>query len=284
MTPLFLPAIDLEDPRSLLKDGACVQDRVPENTDRLLALFRDGGVRATFFVAGEVARRHPALVARIAAGGHEIASHGWRHRPLDRLSPSDFEAEVRLSREALQRACAGPVQGFRAPWFSLTARTAWAHAVLSRAGFAYSSSVLPARNPLYGWPKFGNACRRVAGGLWEVPVTVGPWAGAGVPFGGGVYFRLLPLGLIRRLARRAGRATPVAGYLHPYDIDEGQERFRHAGLAGGRLFHWFLYHGRARALDKYRRFLSQVRTMTYGDFVRERLESGGPQTQPCQRS
>ena len=194
----ILLRIDLEDVRDWVKDGHRYREAVPDNTRRYLDTFAAWGVRATFFVVGEVARRYPWLIAEIAAAGHEIACHGNRHLQLDKLSPPQFRADLRENLRALQDAGATAIHGFRAPTFSLTQKTAWAHEVLAELGFTYSSSVLPARNPLYGWPDFGSKAKEVSKGFWELPVTIHTFPGLSTPVAGGVYFRVLPFLLTKK--------------------------------------------------------------------------------------
>src|SRR3954454_6893631 len=117
--------------------------RVERNTDAVLALFDEAGVKATFFTLGWVAARHPALIRRIAEAGHEIASHGWDHKRVFTLSPEAFRADLRRTRQAIEDACGKTVTGYRAPSFSIDARTPWAHVTLAEEGYAYSSSVAP---------------------------------------------------------------------------------------------------------------------------------------------
>jgi hypothetical protein len=151
----------------------------------------------------------------------------------------------------LEYAGAHGIEGFRAPTYSLTARTAWAHEVLAELGFTYSSSVLPASNPLYGWPEFGKEARRMAGGLWELPVTLHTIPGLPVPIAGGVYFRVLPFILTRWAIRRSlASGRPVVTYFHPYDIDIRQERFMHPDLGEKKYLNMLMYIGRAKVLNR----------------------------------
>lgn len=238
----YLFSVDVEDVRLRMPDGARYAARVPEMTGRYLDFLRRHGARGTFFVVGDVARAHPELVRRIAGEGHEIACHSDRHVPLDRQDPAAFRDDVGRALDALRAAGADGVRGYRAPGFSLTERTRWAYAVLAELGFTYSSSVLPARSPLHGWPGFGAEPRRVDGVL-ELPITL--LRAPRVPDGGGVYFRVLPRPLLRRALRarqRAGRA--VLGYLHPYDADTAQERFAHPGFSRWSVMNALMYANR----------------------------------------
>lgn len=251
MSSLLL-SVDLEDVRDWVKDGAGYRDGVAENTRNYLAQFKRWGVRATFFVVGEVARRYPWLIGEIVDAGHELACHGDVHLQLDKLTPEEFRADMQGNLAALENAGGkGSIFGFRAPTFSLTARTAWAHGVLADLGFTYSSSVLPAANPLYGWPEFGRDARKMAGGLWELPVTLHTIPGLPVPIAGGVYFRVLPFFLTEwAIGKSIGQGQPVVTYFHPYDIDTKQERFMHPDLGDKKHLNMLMYIGRAKVLQR----------------------------------
>src|SRR3982751_6161876 len=147
--------------------------RVELNTDRVLALFNEAGVKATFFTLGWVAARHPQLIRRIAEAGHEVASHGWDHRRVFTMSEAEFRLDLDQARSAIEDAAGRPLTGYRAPSFSIDARTPWAHPVLAEAGYAYSSSVAPLAHDHYGWPEAPRFAYRPLPGsdLIELPVT-----------------------------------------------------------------------------------------------------------------
>lgn len=224
----FLFSVDVEDPRLDLADGERLPARVPALIDSYLDFLRRHEAKGTFFVVGEVARRHPEVVARIAAEGHEIGCHSDSHVPLDRLGQAAFGDDLQRNLEALRAAGASAIQGYRAPCFSITAETGWAYEKLAEHGFSYSSSVLPARSPLYGNPAFGAGPRLIEG-VVELPVTLLPFRILQVPIGG-LYFRVLPRPILRRaLAARRRQGQAVASYHHPYDIDTKQS-FTHSGF------------------------------------------------------
>jgi polysaccharide deacetylase family protein (PEP-CTERM system associated) len=214
-------------------DWAGLERRVEANTDRILGLFAAAGVSATFFTLGWVAERHPALVRRIVAGGHELASHGYWHRLAHEQTPADFSRDVGDARKLLQDVGGVPVQGYRAPTFSINTRNPWAFDVLAAAGYRYSSSVYPVRHDLYGMPDAPRFPFRPNGGpLVEIPMTTVRLAGRNFPCAGGGYFRLLPYAVFRaalRLSNRAGEA-PGMFYTHPWEIDPGQPRVSAAPL------------------------------------------------------
>ncbi|ABD26768.1 polysaccharide deacetylase [Novosphingobium aromaticivorans DSM 12444] len=202
--------------------------RVERNCQQILALFADAGVKGTFFTLGWIAERYPALMRRIAAAGHEIASHGWDHARVFTLGRESFAADIERARKVLEDTTGQRVTGYRAPSFSIDARTPWAHEVLAEQGYAYSSSVAPIVHDHYGWreaPRF--AFRPVEGAdLIEIPVTTAEVAGRRMAAGGGGFFRLLPYAVsrwaIRQVNEREGR--PAAFYFHPWEIDPDQPR------------------------------------------------------------
>jgi len=208
--------------------------RVERNCDEILRLFSDAGVKGTFFTLGWVAERNPALMRRIAEEGHEVASHGWDHERVFRLGREAFAADINRARKVIEDASGQTVKGYRAPSFSIDARTPWAFEVLAEQGYAYSSSVAPIAHDHYGWreaPRF--AFRPIAEAeLIEIPVTTARFAGRRLAAGGGGFFRVLPYGFSRWAIRQVNRddRRPAVFYFHPWEIDPGQPRVEGAPL------------------------------------------------------
>jgi len=246
----YLFSIDLEDVRTQVKHGMSFKPRVPENVDVYLRFLSDNKSRCTFFVVGDMMRMYPELIQIIAAQGHEIACHSDTHIQLDLLGPEGFRKDIEAWKRTADDLGIDNVKGFRAPTFSLTAQSTWAYPILRDLGFTYSSSVLPAGNPLYGWPGFGSAPKMVDG-IMEIPMNLSAIGPLKVPFGGGVYFRLLPWSVLKQLFLRSKRkGEAVLGYFHPYDVDTEQERFMHPGLGDSRFYNALMYQGRAGVMDK----------------------------------
>lgn len=200
--------------------------RVEANTDRVLAAFAEHGVQGTFFMLGWVAERFPALVRRVAAAGHEVASHGYAHQPAFRQTRAEFADDVTRSKHLLEDICGAPVLGYRAPSFSIVKRNLWAFEELEKAGYLYSSSVNPVRHDIYGYPDAPRFIYTPDGTqLIECPVTTVEMAGSRVPCGGGGYFRLLPYSAFRWALRRVNEeGHPCFFYLHPWEVDPDQPR------------------------------------------------------------
>jgi polysaccharide deacetylase family protein (PEP-CTERM system associated) len=214
--------------------------RVEANTDRLLELLDRRGVRGTFFTLGWVALRFPGLVRRIAAQGHEVASHGQLHRRVTTLTPDEFRADIRESKAALEDASGQPCLGFRAPSFSIIPRTAWALDILIEEGYRYDSSLFPIRRPDYGFPDalpqpFRLSC--ASGTLLELPLATMHLAGFRLPAAGGGYLRQFPYGAIRRaFAQWEARGVSAMFYIHPWEYDPEQPRLRCGALTALRHY------------------------------------------------
>ena len=221
-------------------DWEGLEQRVAANTDAVIDLFAEAGVKATFFTLGWIARRNGPMMRRIAEAGHEVASHGWDHRRVFTMTPDQFRDDLRRTRDLLEDRSGVAVTGYRAPSFSIDKRTPWAHEILAEQGYAYSSSVAPVRHDHYGWPKAPRfAFRPVAGSaLIELPVTTAQIAGRNMATGGG-FFRLLPFAFtdwtVRRVNMREGR--PAIFYFHPWEVDPDQPRVENAPLRS-RLRHY----------------------------------------------
>ncbi|MEO8448390.1 MAG: XrtA system polysaccharide deacetylase [Gemmatimonadota bacterium] len=231
--------------------------RVEASTDRLLDLLARHHASATCFVLGWVAERHPALVKRIAAAGHEIASHGWWHWRLTGLDSERFRAEVRDSKRVLEDICGAPVRGFRAPSFSIVPGGEWAFDVLLEEGYTYDSSIFPIRRPGYGYPGAPRSpyrIKRPGGHLLEFPLATLDVLGVRLPAAGGGYLRQLPLALIQRSARGFESEAPGMFYIHPWEIDPEQPRLPVGALT--RIRH---YRGLKKTLGRLETLFNEFR-------------------------
>jgi polysaccharide deacetylase family protein (PEP-CTERM system associated) len=249
-------------PRS---DWGSMESRVDQNTRRLLDLFDEFSVKATFFVLGWIGEREPALVAEIDRRGHEVASHGYGHRLVYQQSKAAFREDVRKARQILQQASGQAVVGYRAPSYSITNESRWALDVLTEEGYRYDSSIFPIHHDRYGVPgapRHRHVIPCEAGAIVELPPATANVAGVNLPAAGGGYFRLLPYAWTEWAIRRInGRERqPAVFYIHPWELDPEQPRLPARGL--NRFRHY-------RNLDKtemrLRRLLGRVRFGTCGN-------------------
>jgi len=214
--------------------------RVGDNVARILDLFDEAGVKATFFTLGWVAERNRAAMQSIVNRGHELASHGYDHTRVFNLTRNQFSADIAKARSILEDASGTAVTGYRAPSFSIDARNPWAHEVLAEHGYAYSSSVAPVVHDHYGWreaPRF--AFDPVPGSdLVEIPVTTALLGKRRLAAGGGGFFRVLPYSFTRWAIRQVNSDhRPAVFYFHPWEVDPDQPRVSNASVRS-RLRHY----------------------------------------------
>jgi polysaccharide deacetylase family protein (PEP-CTERM system associated) len=206
------------------------ESRVERNTDQLLELMERHGARGTFFVLGEVAALHPAMVRRIAEQGHEVGCHSDRHRDVYQQTPIEFREDVRRAKACIEGVLGEAIVGYRAPNFSIRREQGWAFQILLEEGFRYDSSVYPIVHDRYGVhtaPRFPyEIWRDGASSLIEFPISTTRLFGWNLPIGGGGYFRLAPYGLSRLGIQRVNgdEQQPVMFYLHPWELDPNQPR------------------------------------------------------------
>jgi len=222
--------------------------RVERNTDLVLSVLNDYGVTATFFVLGWVAERCPELVRRIAAEGHEVASHGYLHQLVVLMDRLTYRDDIRSSKSILEELTGAEVIGYRAPSYSITRDTDWAFDELLEAGYRYDSSIFPMKHDFYGipdWPRFAGYAVKTKNGwidsstptekglyIRELPITTLRFAGKNLPIAGGGYFRLLPYALTRWGLKTINRedCQTFVFYLHPWEFDPLQPRMTGSNL------------------------------------------------------
>ncbi|MDW3095268.1 MAG: DUF3473 domain-containing protein [Gammaproteobacteria bacterium] len=227
--------IDVEDyfQVSAFSDNISVQDwpnhrcRVENNMDRILQLFSDNDVKATFFTLGWIAEKYPQVVKNIVSNGHELASHGRNHRRVFDQTPEQFTSDILYTKNLLEDIGGVEIKGYRAASFSIDNRNLWAYDCLSHAGYQYSSSIYPVEHDHYGMPDaprfsfFANDA-----GLVEVPISTVQWMNRLWPSGGGGYFRFFPYAISKRLIRNVNQKERRSAifYLHPWEIDPDQPK------------------------------------------------------------
>jgi polysaccharide deacetylase family protein (PEP-CTERM system associated) len=241
-----------------------LESRVRPNTDRLLQELETRNIKCTFFVLGWVAQNHPALVADIAAAGHEIASHGFRHTLIYTQTPEEFREDLRRATDAIHTAAGVVPTGFRAPGFSIIPENVWAFDIVKEEGFEYDSSVFPAIRSHGGLP--GNEPRPsiLPNGLYEFPVSTTEIGSVRCGYLGGGYLRLIPQALLIRWAKQQlDQGDPLILYLHPRDIDPAQPRMK---LPAHRYVRTYI--GLNGCLSKVSALLDEFSWTSFDDYIR----------------
>jgi polysaccharide deacetylase family protein (PEP-CTERM system associated) len=221
-----------------------IKSRVEGSTEKLLELLAMRDVRATFFVLGWVAERHPALIRNIAQDGHEVASHGYAHELITAQTPKRFREDVRRAKGILEDLTGEPVLGYRAPRYTITPETIWVHPILVEEGYAYDSSLFTILDDRYGLAGANPLCHRLstnAGPLWVIPPSTVTIAGVRMQIGGGEALRFFPYRVSRQLLKNVeATGQPLVVCLHAWELDPDQPRMNGARLS--RLRHYFNLH------------------------------------------
>lgn len=196
---------------------------VERYTEWIVETVGRANVRATFYMLGWVAERHPRLAPMIAAAGHEVGCHSYWHRRVDQLTPEEFREDTARAKDILEQQTGQRVLGYRAPSFSVTPGAEWAFDVLHDLGFAYDASLFPAPRGHGGYPceqkvhDFEGAPSRRP--MRELPMSVMRFGPVKIPFSGGGYMRVLPEWMIRHgFEKFTAAGVPVVVYLHPRDF------------------------------------------------------------------
>lgn len=205
-----------------------LESRVTQNTVRILEILEKNRTKATFFVLGFVAERHPGLILKIQRAGHEIATHGYSHRQVYTMAPEEFRQDLIKAAGILTEITGRRVRGYRAPEWSIRDDCLWALHILSQEGFEYDSSMAPL--PIIGNPRYRKNPFRFDldnGELWEFPPLVASNPLVNLPLGGGWGLRILPYSLIRAAIRKLNRqGHPGLIFIHPREFDPQVPRVR----------------------------------------------------------
>jgi len=228
LEPQLVLSVDVEDwGQSTYDRSRPVTARAERNTHRVLDILAAHRRRATMFVLGLFADAFPAVVRRMAAEGHEIASHGHGHVPIFLQDADAFRQDVRRAKRQLEDLSGQPVAGYRAPDFSIVAKTTWALDVLAEEQYLYDSSIYPIVHGRYGIPEWPAepawVTTRDGGSILEMPIATVDFAGRRWPVAGGGYHRAMPWPLIRSaVASVLAEGRVFVSYCHPYEFDPSE--------------------------------------------------------------
>lgn len=201
------------------------EKRVIQNSLRILDMLSCTNSKATFFVVGEIAEEYPDLIKEIERRGHEIGLHGYTHRQVFTMTPTEFSKDLDKGLSVLRPLCSAPIRGYRAPVFSIGAKSKWALDIIKCKGFMYDSSVSGSNmHPQYGASFSMPHPFELGNGLIEMPVSYTSMMGVKIQFGGGGMFRFLPYCLSAAFARlQMSKGWPLLYYFHPWELDWEQK-------------------------------------------------------------
>lgn len=274
--------IDVEDYWSIFSRDWLGLDSEPsnavvKNTEWFLETLEQFGVKATFFILGEVAVKFPGLVRRIAQAGHEVGSHGISHKQIFKLTKEQFRNEMADSKKLLEDVVSYPVSGYRAPAFSVTPETKWALDVLAQEGFKYDSSAFPISGRRYGWPGFSRDICRIdlpsGRTIIEVPLSIVTILGKTLPAAGGGYIRHFPYTFTKWAINHIQKTRPAIVYMHPYEVDTNVRTFNTKHLSykerkKATRFHKMQQRNRNTVGEKLIKLLTEFEFAPIGEVIR----------------
>jgi polysaccharide deacetylase family protein (PEP-CTERM system associated) len=193
--------------------------RIHIGVEKILTLLQTHNTKATFFTLGKVIDDHPSLILKLIQEGHEIGCHTYSHPALYNITPELFEQEISKCNEAFAKVSTLPFKGFRAPYFSVDARSLWALDILKQHGFIYDSSIYPGDNLRTGIPGYQKQPHILDNGLIEIPMTTIKVTKFDCGLGG-AYFRILPYTYFRKKLQELND-NGINGnfYIHPWELD-----------------------------------------------------------------
>ena len=247
------------------------ESRVMKSTNKILALFEKYEIKATFFTLGYIAEKFPDLVKDIDDRGHEIASHGYAHLDIRKITKEEFENDLKKSIQILEKIIGKKILGFRAPYFSIDKKSFWAMEILSKY-FKYDSSIFPVKTPMYG---IKNAPRNIykpnltnpsvidlKSKLIEIPMATHriPIIG-NIPIAGGFHLRFLPYFYIKYgLNKINENNNSFIFYIHPKDLDPEMPKINR--------YAWHYYHNLSGATRKFKKILEDFEFCTIKEFLK----------------
>jgi polysaccharide deacetylase family protein (PEP-CTERM system associated) len=222
-----------------------LEPRIETTTREVLSLLAAHGARATFFVLGWVARRHPDLLRMIAEEGHEVASHGYFHLRAFDADRDGLRRDIEASIEAIAELTGARPLGYRAPEWSIIRETAWTWELLAELGFEYSSSTVPLTGMgQRGFAPLPHRVETAAGAIVEFPISTMRAFWEGLPYSGGLPLRCAPYWYIVEKLKYENRCGhPGMVYLHPWELDRAHPPME---LSLGRRFMHFWNMGSTR--------------------------------------
>ena len=238
--------------------------------DQILELLDENNQSATFFCLGKLALDFPHVVKKIASYGHEIGSHSYDHKWINKMTPEEFRVDTVSAIKALEDVSGKEVVSFRAPAFSIGESNKWAIEILAECGVRNDASIFPGVRDFGGFPSFNEQepCMIEYKGCFlnefPIPLYRIPVIGKDLAYSGGGYFRLLPLSFVK--SRIKANCYNMC-YFHIGDLltdkaklmtkNEFEEYFKESGTFGKRCLRYLKSNvGRGNAMNNLKALLS----------------------------
>jgi len=197
--------------------------RIHNGMDRIFKVLLDNDIKATFFVLGYIARKHPEIIKKIHTLGFEVAAHSDMHKVAYSQSRAEFKEDLLNCIYSIEDITAEKVVSYRAPGFSIKQQNIWAFEVLKELGIEYDSSIFPAIREDGGFENFSENRPSIVQyngiSIKEFPMSVNTFMGNKFTVTGGGYFRFFPYRLIKKIVQKSHYTMT---YFHPRDFDPKQ--------------------------------------------------------------
>ncbi len=240
------------------------RDMVKEGLRIVLNILEKNNIKATFFVTGEIIEKYPKEIQKISKRSHEIASHGYNHKMINKMNKEEFEEELDKSIRLIKKITRKNPHGFRAPSWSVSEKEFWIYGILEKKGFRYSSSVFPVNMGLYGngnLPK--SSFKNLNSDIIEFPIIPYSLFKIKIPFSGGVYFRILPINIIMYFIKKLNqKGKRIIVYLHPWEFCEDLPKVKTSFL--GKIT---TYYGLKNTKKKFERLLKSFKFVRFKDIL-----------------
>lgn len=226
--------------------------------DFILDKLDEKGFYATFFCLGEVAKKYPEVIRKIAERGHHIGSHSYSHKFLGNTNPEEFAEDTYKSLDVIENITGEKVTAFRAPAFSITENNRWCLEILAENGILYDSSIFPAKRSFGGYSSFKQREPSIIEYrdkvIKEFPISITSIYGKDIAYSGGGYFRLFPYWKFKSVAKKS---SYLMTYFHISDFDKDQVR-KFGTLRGeSSIIRYFKsYYGLNGCFSKFQRLIS----------------------------
>lgn len=197
--------------------------------DHTLEQLNTHNIQATFFCLGKMAVDFPYVIKKIEAEGHEIGSHSFAHKWVNKMTPAEFREDTRKAVNSIEELIGKKVKSFRAPAFSIGESNKWAFEILYEFGIENDASIFPGIRDFGGFPNFTEQkpCIIEYNGIqlneFPIPLYSVPILNKQLAYSGGGYFRMLPLSFVEK---RMESSDYNMCYFHISDLLNTKTPFR----------------------------------------------------------